>query len=81
MPRRVGISLFYALTMCVGLLYFTTTVQDSKIIATLLVGVSRVFSGKLLIKIKYLVSANCLIGCLETEAFSTEIQSTAIGLI
>jgi hypothetical protein len=56
--------------MCVGLLYFTTAVQDSRIIATLLVGVSRIFSGKFIILIN-IVSANCLIGCLETEAFAT----------
>ena len=77
-PRRTGISLFYALTMCVGLLYFTSFVQNNMLVSTLLIGISRVFSGIFDVN---KVSANCLIGCMETEAFKSEIQSSAIGLI
>jgi hypothetical protein len=44
-PRRIGISGFYALTMCVGLLYFTSFVQHNMLVSTLLIGISRVFSG------------------------------------
>ncbi len=66
-PRKKGISGFYALTMCVGLLYFIPFIDNNLIMSTLLIGVSRIFSGNFVI---ISVSANNLIGCMETEAFT-----------
>lgn len=47
-PRRLGISGLYALTMLVGLLYFVPFVDNNLLVSTLLIGVSRVFSGTLI---------------------------------
>lgn len=47
-PRKKGISGFYALTMLVGLLYFIPFIEHNKYASTLMVGVSRVFSGTFL---------------------------------
>lgn len=51
-PRKKGISGFYLLTMLVGLLYFTSFIQDNKVFSTLLIGISRVFSGTIFFIIK-----------------------------
>ena len=45
-PRKKGISGFYALTMVVGLLYFIPFIEQNKYASTLMVGISRIFSGK-----------------------------------
>jgi hypothetical protein len=47
-------------------------------LSSLLFGIARILSSILLNK---LVNAYCLIVCMQTEAFSVYIQSTAAGLI
>jgi hypothetical protein len=51
-PRRKGIAGFYALTMIIGLLYFTPLVANSLVLSTLFIGISRICAGiKILIQL------------------------------
>ncbi len=79
LPRRKGIAGFYAVVVIIGLLFLTSWVNDNYIVGTVLLGVSRVFSSNCLC---YLIAVSyTLIACMQTEAFTVEIQSTAAGFI
>lgn len=46
-PRRPGIVAFFALTMFIGLLYFTNFVRENIFLSTLFIGISRICASKI----------------------------------
>ena len=69
---------FFCAVMCICMLFNLPFVQESTLVSSILFGVSRILSSNFLL---IPVNAYCLIVCMETEAFSVYIQSTAAGLI
>ena len=65
--RTKGISIFYALTSMVGLVFMIPGVSESKILSACLIGVSRVFFST---DLSILAVGYTLIVCLQTESFS-----------
>lgn len=70
--------MFFGAVMCICMFFGFEFVHHNTVISSILFGISRILSS---IFFFILVNAYCLIVCMETEAFSVYIQSTAAGLI